>query len=146
MPTATVNGLEINYSDTGGDGPVVVLSHGFLLDQSMFDAQVAALAPGCRVITWDGRAHGDTHAAGPFTYWDSAQDLLGLLEYLGAGRAVLAGMSQGGFLSLRAALTAPERVRGLVLIDSQAGAEDPEQLESYDQLNAAWTAPGGPPP
>jgi len=142
MPTATVNGLEINYSDTGGDGPVVVLSHGFLLDQSMFDAQVAALAPGCRVITWDGRAHGDTHAAGPFTYWDSARDLLGLLEYLGAGPAVLAGMSQGGFLSLRAALTAPERVRGLVLIDSQAGSEDPALAPAYEQLHQTWLDQG----
>ena len=142
MPTATVNGTEINYSDTGGDGPVVVLSHGFLLDQSMFDAQVAALAPGCRVITWDGRGHGGTRAAGPFTYWDSAQDLLGLLEYLGAGRAVLAGMSQGGFLSLRAALAAPERVRGLVLIDSQAGAEDPAVAPAYEQLHQTWLDQG----
>jgi len=142
MPTATVNGIEISYSDTGGDGPVVVFSHGFLMDQSMFDAQVAALAPDCRVITWDGRGHGGTRAAGPFTYWDSAQDLLGLLEYLGAGRAVLAGMSQGGFLSLRAALTAPGRVRGLVLIDSQAGPEDPAVAPAYEQLHQTWLDQG----
>jgi pimeloyl-ACP methyl ester carboxylesterase len=112
------------------------------MDQSMFDAQVAALAPGCRVITWDGRGHGGTRAAGPFTYWDSAQDLLGLLEYLGAGRAVLAGMSQGGFLSLRAALTAPGRVRGLVLIDSQAGPEDPAVAPAYEQLHQTWLDQG----
>jgi 3-oxoadipate enol-lactonase len=142
MPTATVNGTEISYCDTGGDGPVVAFSHGFLLDQSMFDAQVAALAPGCRVITWDGRGHGGTRAAGPFTYWDCARDLLGLLEYVGAGRAVLAGMSQGGFLSLRAALTAPERVRGLVLIDSQAGSEDPAVAPAYEQLHQTWLDQG----
>jgi pimeloyl-ACP methyl ester carboxylesterase len=55
-------------------------------------------------------------------------------------------MSQGGFLSMRAALTAPERVRALVLIDTQPGAEDPETLAGYDQLTEAWVAPGGPPP
>ena len=142
MPTAAVNGIEISYSDTGGAGPAVVLSHGFLLDQSMFDAQVAALAPGWRVITWDERGHGGTRATGPFTYWDCAQDLLGLLDRLGAGRAVLAGMSQGGFLSLRAALTAPERVRGLVLIDSEAGSEDPAVAPAYEQLHQTWLGQG----
>ena len=42
MPNAAVNGTEISYADTGGDGPVVVLSHGILMDQSMFAAQVEA--------------------------------------------------------------------------------------------------------
>jgi pimeloyl-ACP methyl ester carboxylesterase len=45
MPTAAVNGIQVNYADSGGDGPAVVLSHGFQMDQSMFGAQVAALAP-----------------------------------------------------------------------------------------------------
>src|ERR1700746_3584626 len=65
MPTALANGIEINYADSGGDGPAVVLSHGFLMDASMFDAQVAALAPEYRVITWDARGHGGTWAPGP---------------------------------------------------------------------------------
>jgi hypothetical protein len=51
-----------------------VLSHGFLMDASMFDAQVAALAPDYRVITLDQRGHGDTPAPGPFSYWDSARE------------------------------------------------------------------------
>jgi len=49
MPTAAVNEIQINYADSGGTGPAVVLSHGFLLDQSMFEAQVAVLAPEYRV-------------------------------------------------------------------------------------------------
>ena len=74
------------------------------------------------MITWDERGFGDTEYDGePFTYWDSAADCLGLLDHLGIDRAVVGGMSQGGFVSLRAALTAPERVRGLILIDTQAG-------------------------
>ena len=121
MPVAAANGIEINYADSGGQGPAVVFSHGYLMDHSMFDRQVTALAPQYRVITWDQRGHGGTRATGAFTYWDSAADVLALLDQLGVERAVLAGMSQGGFLSLRAALTAPDRVQALVLIDSQAG-------------------------
>jgi 3-oxoadipate enol-lactonase len=138
MPVAAVNGIEINYTDTGGQGPAVVFSHGFLMDQTMFDRQVAALAPDYRVIAWDQRGHGSTRATGEFTYWDSAADVLALLDQLRVERAVLAGMSQGGFLSLRAALTAPDRVRALVLIDSQAGQEDPASVPGYEQMHQVW--------
>ncbi len=138
MPVAAANGIDISYTDSGGEGPVVVFSHGFLMDHTMFDQQVSALAPRYRVITWDQRGHGDTRATGPFTYWDSAADMLALLDQLGVERAVLAGMSQGGFLSLRAALTAPDRVRALVLIDSQAGQEDPAAAPGYEQMHQIW--------
>ena len=138
MPVALANGVEISYTDTGGHGQAVVLSHGFLMDHSMFEPQVAALATRYRVITWDQRGHGGTRATGAFTYWDSAADVLALLDHLGVERAVLAGMSQGGFLSLRAALTAPDRVRALVLIDSQAGQEDPAIAPGYEAIHQAW--------
>jgi 3-oxoadipate enol-lactonase len=142
MPIAAVNGTEISYADTGGDGPAVVLSHGILMDQSMFAAQVEALAPEFRVITWDQRGHGGTSAQGSFTYWDSARDLLSLLDHLGVQRAVLGGMSQGGFVSLRACLLAPDRVRGLILIDTQAGLEDPAIAQGYEQLHEVWREHG----
>lgn len=138
MPVVTANGITINYTDSGGDGPVVVLSHGFLMDHTMFGRQVTALAPHYRVITWDQRGHGGTRATGAFTYWDSAADVLALLDQLGVRRAVLGGMSQGGFLSLRAALTAPDRVEALVLIDSQAGQENPAVAPAYEQMHQAW--------
>ena len=51
-------------------------------------------------------------------------------------------MSQGGFLSMRAALLAPERVRALVLIDTQSGVEDPERLPAYKQMPETWLEPG----
>jgi pimeloyl-ACP methyl ester carboxylesterase len=138
MPIATANGIEIDYTDSGGQGPAVVFSHGFLMDRTMFGQQVTTLTPEYRVITWDQRGHGGTRATGAFTYWDSAADVLALLDHLGVERAVLAGMSQGGFLSLRAALIAPDRVRALVLIDSQAGQEDPAIAPGYEQIHQAW--------
>jgi 3-oxoadipate enol-lactonase len=143
MPFADTNGQRICFADSGGDGPAIVLSHGFLMDHEMFAPQVEALSPEYRVIAWDERGFGKTEFdGGPFTYWDSARDCLGLLDHLGIDRAVLGGMSQGGFLSLRAALLAPDRVRALVLIDTQAGTEDPVRLPAYRQMQATWLEHG----
>jgi 3-oxoadipate enol-lactonase len=142
MPTAAVNGIEITCADTGGGGPAVLLSHGFLMDHTMFGPQLAALAPEYRVITWDQRGFGATRAAGPFSYWDSASDALRLLDHLGVDRAVLGGMSQGGFVSLRAALLAPQRVRALILLDTQAGQEDPAMAPGYERMQEIWLERG----
>ena len=109
----------------------------------MFDAQVAALRDRYRVITWDGRGFGDTVYHGePFTYWDLAADCLGLLDHLGIDRAVLGGMSQGGFVALRAALLSPERVRGLILLATQAGPEDAEVIPLYQAMLDEWVDDG----
>lgn len=143
MPYADANGIRLYYEDTGGQGPPVVLSHGFFMDHEMFAPQVAALGDTYRIVTWDERGHGDTQGAGePFTYWDSARDCLGLLDHLGIDRAVLGGMSQGGYLSLRAALLAPERVAGLVLIDTQAGVDDANARAGYEELFRRWLEEG----
>jgi 3-oxoadipate enol-lactonase len=139
---AEVNGQHIAYTDHGGDGPAVLFSHGFLMDGTMFDQQVDALRGEFHCITWDERGHGDTPAEGPFSYWDSADDALALLSHLGVEQATFAGMSQGGFLSMRAALRAPERVRALVLIDTQSGVEEPGTLPLYNALHDEWVANG----
>jgi 3-oxoadipate enol-lactonase len=142
MTSADVNGQRICYEDTGGDGPAVIFSHGFLMDHEMFAPQVAALSPEFRCITWDERGFGDTAATGPFTYWDSANDAVALLDSLGIDVAVFAGMSQGGFISLRAALSAPDRVKALVLIDTEAGTEPEETLPLYQGMHDDWVTNG----
>jgi 3-oxoadipate enol-lactonase len=143
MPYADINGQRIRFEDSGGDGPPVLLSHGFLMDREMFAPQVEALHPEFRVITWDERGFGETEFDGePFTYWDSARDCLGLLDHLGIDEAVLGGMSQGGFLSMRAALLSARRVRALVLIDTQSGTEDPARLPAYRQMQETWLQVG----
>ena len=142
MPFADVNGQHLYFEDSGGDGPAVLFSHGFLMDHSMFEPQVDALSPEFRCITWDERGFGDSETDADFSYWDSAADAIALLDHLGLDQAVLAGMSQGGFLSLRAALANPERVRGLVLIDTQAGVEEADTDEVYRGMLADWMANG----
>jgi pimeloyl-ACP methyl ester carboxylesterase len=143
MATAIINGQKIHFEDTGGNGPVVVFSHGLLMDLSMFAPQVAALSKRHRVITWDERGHGQTgDATVPFSYYDSASDLAALLAHLGVSQAVLGGMSQGGYLSLRAALRYPQLVKALILIDTQAMPEDPATLPLYKQLVENWAING----
>jgi 3-oxoadipate enol-lactonase len=143
MPYAPVRGQEIYFEDSGGPGLPLLLAHGFLMDHSMFDPQVRALAPGVRVIAWDARGFGQTRwDKKPFTYWDLAEDAMALLDHLGIDRAVLGGMSQGGFLSMRAALRYPDRVRALVLISSQAGIDDAETLARYGGMLEGWVAMG----
>ena len=144
MPFAQVNGQKLYFEDSGGDGPAIVFSHGLLMDSSMFAPQVAALKSRYRCITWDERGHGQTAGAecAPFSYYDSANDLAALLAHLGVQKAVLAGMSQGGYLSLRCALTHPDIVRALVLIDTQAMPEDPALMPGHQALVEDWVTNG----
>src|ERR1044072_3270584 len=143
MSYADVDGQRLYYEDSGGDGPPVMFSHGFLMDHEMFAPQVGALTPEFRVVTWDERGFGVTEFDGKtFTYWESAQECLVPLDHLGIEQAVLAGMSQGGFLSMRAALRAPERVRALGLIDTQPGEEEPQKAPAYQAMLDAWATEG----
>lgn len=139
MATAEINGIPIRYEDSGGDGPAILFSHGFLMDHTMFDSQVEQFGDEYRCIRWDERGFGDTPAPGHFTYWDSADDAAGLLDHLGVDEAVWVGMSQGGFLSLRGALAHPDRVTAVVLIDSDAAVDPPEVLEGYRGMLSAAT-------
>ena len=142
MPYVERPGAKLYYEDTGGSAPAVAFSHGILMDHEMFAPQVEALSPSYRCIAWDERYHGLTEAEGPFTYWDSADDLVAILDDAGVDDAILVGMSQGGFLSLRAALKHPDRVRALFLIDTQAGAEDEALGEIYRNWAATWAERG----
>jgi pimeloyl-ACP methyl ester carboxylesterase len=143
MALCEVDGQWIHYEDTGGNLPPLVLAHGLLMDHEMFAPQVEALRSRCRVITWDARCHGETESTDdPFSYEDLAGDLKGLLDHLGIARAVIGGMSQGGFIALRFALEHPERVEALVLLSTQAGAEDPDKVVLYESMLDVWEADG----
>ena len=143
MPTTDVDGVPVRFEDSGGPGPSVLFSHGFLMDHTMFRPQVAALEDRYRCIRWDEPGFGHTPVPGPFDYWDLADLAVGLLDRLQVERATLVGMSQGGYLSLRAALAHPDRVEALILMDTEPGVDDPETREGYRQMFSAWMD-GGP--
>ena len=110
-------GARLAYQVTG-DGPAIVLVHGFGLDQRMWDAQAEHLAGCYQVVRYDCRGFGASGPFDPAVAYTHAGDLLALLDHLGIGQAVLAGLSFGGRVILQAALAAPDRVRGLALLDA----------------------------
>jgi pimeloyl-ACP methyl ester carboxylesterase len=141
--TVIVNdGQHLHHTDHGGRGPVVVLLHSFLMDERMFASQIAALRSEFRLVTVDERGHGGTPADAPFDYWDVARDVLALLDHLGVDSAAVVGTSQGGFVALRMALLAPDRVTALAVMGSSGAAEDPQVAAAYRQLAESWAANG----
>lgn len=143
MPFAEANGQRLYWEMTRGEHTPIVFSHGIFMDRGMFAPQVERFGKDHRCIVWDERGHGLTgEALEPFSYWDSAEDLVAVLSAAGVERAALAGMSQGGYLTLRAALAHPEVVQGLILIDTQSRSEDPENVPRYEQLIDHWTTDG----
>jgi pimeloyl-ACP methyl ester carboxylesterase len=132
VPEFEHDGWRLAYDDRG-DGPAVLLVHGVLFDATQFDPQVEALAGRHRMVTPDLRGHGRSeHRRAPYDQWDLMEDHVALLDHLDIDRAVWGGVSQGGFQSLRAALKHPERVAGLLLIDTQAGPEDETRAPMFE--------------
>ncbi|KAF0846557.1 alpha/beta fold hydrolase [Nocardia caishijiensis] len=137
----------IHFTDTGSGEPIV-LSHGFLMDATMFDRATAQLtAAGLRVIAVDARGFGATVSdpGEPFTYWDLADDIASVLDELDiTGPVIVGGMSQGGYTALRFALRYPERTRALVLASTTARANTVEESAQYRAMATAWTDPAIP--
>jgi pimeloyl-ACP methyl ester carboxylesterase len=131
---ARVNGIEIDYEVTGS-GPALLLSYGYGATRHMWDEQHRALA-GWRVISWDMRGHGQTDSPGDPRQYSAAltvADMRGLLQHLGVERAVIGGLSLGGYVSLAFAVAHPQMTRALVICDSGPGYRNAE-------ARAAWNA------
>src|SRR5215472_3856915 len=132
--------------EAAGDGPAVVLVHGFGLDRRMWDPQAEHLAAWFRVVRYDCRGFGASGPFDPAVPYTHAGDLVALLDHLAIGDAVLAGLSFGGRVALQAALAAPARVRGLVLLDAVLDGVpwDPESADALDELARRVQAGGAP--
>lgn len=116
-----------------GEGPPVVFAHGMLMDRTLFEPQLSALSDTYRTLAYDLRARTDRYE-GPYDLFALADDLRALLDALGIESIVLAGVSMGGFMALRFADRYPERVRGLILINSMADAHSEPERKEYSQL------------
>lgn len=119
------------YSDAGR-GQAVVLLHGFPLSKATWGAQVNHLAAQYRVIAPDlpGLGESPLLSGGTPSIARMAREVLALLDALGVQRAAVAGHSMGGYVALALQKEAPERVAGLGLICTQAGADTPEGREA----------------
>jgi pimeloyl-ACP methyl ester carboxylesterase len=122
---ALINGITMAWGDNGS-GPAVCLIHGFPLDRRMWRPQVMALASaGYRVITPDLRGFGESDAPdGTYAMDLFADDLAALLDHLDIGRAVVGGMSMGGYVLLNLLERYSERVAAACFIVSRSGSDD----------------------
>jgi len=129
MPRVQVDGIDLSYRDTGGEGAAVVLLHGFPFDSTLWDPQFDALGRDVRLIAPDLRGFGGSSPPpGPSGYSMSAfaSDVAALLDHLELPQVVLGGLSMGGYVSFELLRHHPERVMGLVLADTRAEADAPE--------------------
>ena len=135
MPMLDRDGVGIWY-EMHGEGPAILLSHGYSATCRMWDVQVAALRDRFRVIVWDMRGHGQSDVpTDPAAYSEAAtvEDMAALLRTCGAPNAVIAGLSLGGYMSLAFHLRHPEQVRALMLFDTGPGFRN-------NSARGAWNA------
>ena len=127
MPISDLVGSKIHYQDTGSGKDVVVLLHAFPLHSGMWSRQVAALSPRFRVIAADYPGLGKSPPRPePSTMDALAEQVLGLLGSIRVDRAVVVGLSMGGYLAFEIYRQRPGLFRGLVLCDTRPGADTPE--------------------
>ena len=135
MPKLDRDGVQIHY-EVQGQGPVVLLTHGFSATGEMWKGQVEALKDRFTVVTWDMRGHGRSDYPadqGAYTEEATVADMAALLDAVGAKQAVIGGLSLGGYMSLAFHRVHPDRTRALLIIDTGPGYKN-------DQARAGWNA------
>jgi 3-oxoadipate enol-lactonase len=123
-----VNNSTLNYTERGlPQGSPIVFIHGFPFNHSTWEPQMKALPHHFRAITYDVRGHGESDVGdGQYSIEFFVDDLIALMDHLVIDRAVLCGLSMGGYIALRAIERHPERVSGLVLCDTRSEADSDE--------------------
>lgn len=124
----SVNKLVVSYTDEGEDNAsVIIFIHGFPLNKTMWDSQLALLKKDYRVISYDIRGHGNSETGiDEFSIDLFVTDLINLMNALEIDKASLCGLSMGGYIALNAIEKHPERFDALVLSDTHCIADPPQ--------------------
>lgn len=132
--TITAGGRRVTVRESGAGAPVLFV-HAFPLASAMWAPQLASPPPGWRFIAADLRGLGEASPESGATSVEAhAADLVGLLDALSLDRAVVVGLSMGGYVALALMRAAPERVRALVLCDTRADADTDEARANRQRL------------
>jgi pimeloyl-ACP methyl ester carboxylesterase len=127
---APVAGTSLDY-DVRGSGPPVLFLHAFPLDKSMWEAQVRAVQATHMAVRFDARGFGGTPPGdGLLTMERIADDAAALLDHLSLSRAVLVGLSMGGYAAFAFVRRHRDRLRALVLADTRTAPDSVEQRQS----------------
>ena len=123
MPYLDRDGVKLYYEVHMGNGPPLLLSHGYSSTSAMWAGQIAALSKNFKLIIWDMRGHGNSDYPEDQSAYSEAhtvKDMAALLdETCGAsGKAIVGGLSLGGYMSLAFNRVYPQRVLGLLIIDT----------------------------
>lgn len=135
MPSFSNADVQLYY-EVHGSGPAILLTHGFSATSQMWQGQIEALSKEHTLIVWDMRGHGRSDAPPDDTAYTEAltvQDMAGLLDHLGFDKAVIGGLSLGGYMSLAFHAEHRERTQALLVIDTGPGYK-------RDDSRAAWNA------
>jgi pimeloyl-ACP methyl ester carboxylesterase len=135
MRAQLASGLEVAYDETGS-GPPLLLIHGWPHNRALWAGQTSGLVTHAHCIAPDLRGFGSTSVRGPYSIDQYADDLAGLLEVLGIARAVVCGLSMGGYVALAMLRRHRARVRALILTSTRATADTPEGREKRARLIA----------
>lgn len=127
--------VELAFDDVGTGIPVLFLN-AFPLDRTMWAPQLGALVTQARCIAIDYRGFGDSSVRGPYTMDRYSADAIEVLDALRVERAVVVGISLGGYVALNLWRHHRARIRGLVLANTRAAADSDEGLERRRQLIA----------
>lgn len=133
------DGVRIYYELHGerSERTPLLLSHGFSASGDMWERNLNALTPERQVLTWDMLGHARSDAPAEQSAYGverSVADMLALLDVLDAPRAVLGGMSLGGYLSLAFHARHPQRVAALILVDTGPGFRREEPREQWNEF------------
>ena len=119
------DGEVLNYSDTSSGNEVLVFIHGYPFDQSIWKEQVIALSEQARIIAYDVRGYGSSSKGKEkFSIDLFADDLIFLLDSLQVNKVIVCGLSMGGYIALNLVKRYTDRVKGLVLYDTQCYADN----------------------
>jgi pimeloyl-ACP methyl ester carboxylesterase len=135
MATLDRNGVKLHY-EVHGSGPAILLSHGYSSTCEMWTGQIASLSRDHTLILWDMRGHGRSDSPDdPSLYSEEATvaDMAAILDAVGAGQAVIGGLSLGGYMSLAFHLKHPGRVRALLIVDTGPGFKNDEARADWNR-------------
>jgi 3-oxoadipate enol-lactonase len=138
---ALIDDLEIAYDDVG-TGPPVVFVHGFPHNRTLWAPQVNALVDHARCVALDLRGFGESTRRGPYTIDQYADDVAALIRSLRLERAIIAGISMGGYIAFALWRRHRALVRGLILCDTRPGADTEDGRAKRNELIAAARAKG----